>query len=124
MINLDSLINVFNVDQGGQRGQRGQPPQATARASKIVLITEVLDQDGETWIKTDLLDPDPPGYLALVALGGADALLGRERLRLPCGAVLQILNVSVPFNGVVDLLSPGHGRPPHLEVGMVLEVVL
>lgn len=89
-----------------------------------VQIAEVLDTDGETWVKTDLLDPDPPGWLALVVLSGSEALVGRERLRLPCGAVVQILDVSVPFNGVVGLLSEGEGRPPRLEAGMPLEVVV
>lgn len=87
-----------------------------------VRIAEVLEQDGETWVKSgDLFDDR--GWFALVALDGADALLGRERLRLPCGAVVQVLNASVPFNGVVDLLSEGEGRPPRLEAGMALEVI-
>ena len=89
-----------------------------------VHIAEVLDQDGAIWLKTDLFSLDDLfGYLACVRLSSDRQLLGGERLRTPCGAVLQVRPAWWQYPSAVDLYSPGAARPPRLEAGMVLGVV-
>lgn len=86
-----------------------------------VTIAEVLDQDGETWTKSN--DPtDPPGWYATIRGSGAVGLRRGERLRAPCGAVVQVAPWYRAWYGVADLHFSGEARPPHLEAGMVLEV--
>lgn len=89
-------------------------------------IAEVFDQDGAIWLKSDPFDPRPFHYTATVRLASDRQLTGGERLRTPCGAVLQVQAAWADYHrrlGAVDLSSEGEGRPPPLEPGMVLEVV-
>ena len=88
-----------------------------------VTIAEVLDTDGAIWTKSDPFDPAPFHWNVCVRLVGGEGLTRGDRLRLPCGTVLQFASRERYYNLIAWLSFESESRPPPLEDGMVLEVV-
>ena len=87
-----------------------------------VTIAEVLDTDGAIWLKSDPFDPAPFHWNACVRLNGGEGLTRGDRLRLPCGAVLQFASRHPRHSQITWLYFESESRPPPLEDGMVLDV--
>ncbi|MBK9073250.1 MAG: hypothetical protein IPL79_19955 [Myxococcales bacterium] len=89
----------------------------------IVAIAEVLDQDGAVWTKSDPFDPAPFHWSVCVQMTHHEGLVPGDRLRLPCGAVLRFAGRMPHHRSIAWLHFESEARPPHLEPGMVLEVL-